>query len=189
MVSTLKRGCGCQAYEKVFTFNRWKAQGFSVKRGEKSISLPLVRNVESEDEETGEVKTHKLLASSHVFCRCQVEEAKGYEPGTVFRFKGKSIAARANENIGLECGCKAYVDVLTAGRWRALGYYIRPGESACHRAGKQGNTPIFCRCQVQLSGFEPDYVSTVPAYDPFEPDEIPFEGGVPEPDPVPDRAA
>jgi len=80
LVALQRKGCGCSAYEDVFTFNRWKAQGMSVKRGQKSITLPLVRNVEVEDQETGEETTRRLLTSSHVFCRCQVEKSREYSP-------------------------------------------------------------------------------------------------------------
>jgi hypothetical protein len=69
-------------------------------------------------------------------------------PAEALRFKGVSQRRRDHYPLDLPCHCQAYVDVLTAGRWRALGYYIRPGESACFRAGKRANTPVFCRCQV-----------------------------------------
>lgn len=66
--------CGCQPYRDVFTFWRWKAQGFSVRKGEKSIHIPVVINTpESEDADTGEIKHGaRLLWTGHVFCRCQV---------------------------------------------------------------------------------------------------------------------
>lgn len=31
--------CGCEPYSDVFTFRRWKAQGFHVRKGEKSFRL------------------------------------------------------------------------------------------------------------------------------------------------------
>lgn len=31
--------CGCEPYSDVFTFNRWKAQGFHVRKGEKATKL------------------------------------------------------------------------------------------------------------------------------------------------------
>jgi len=65
--------CGCQAYRDVFTYNRWKAQGFQVQRGEKAVRLPLVREVSREDPNTGEVTTRRILGRSAVFCRCQVK--------------------------------------------------------------------------------------------------------------------
>ena len=41
---TLKEllACGCEPYRDVFTYRRWKAQGFRVERGEKAIRLPLI---------------------------------------------------------------------------------------------------------------------------------------------------
>ena len=35
--------CGCEPYQDVFTYRRWKAQGFQVSRGQKAIKLPQVR--------------------------------------------------------------------------------------------------------------------------------------------------
>jgi len=34
--------CGCVPYQDVFTYNRWKAQGFIVKRGEHGIKIPVI---------------------------------------------------------------------------------------------------------------------------------------------------
>ena len=146
-VALQRTGCGCNAYEDVFTFNRWKAQGMSVKRGERSIVLPMVRTIETEDAETGEERSRRLLTSSHVFCRCQVETSREYNPADVFRFKGRS-AVKRESTPKLPCGCKPYVDVLTIGRWHALGEYVRAGEKADNRAGKNLRTPVFCRCQL-----------------------------------------
>jgi len=73
---TLK--CGCKPYEDVFTYNRWKAQGMQVQRGEHSINLALIKVVENECED-GSIERRKLFAHSHVFCRCQVKPI-GYKP-------------------------------------------------------------------------------------------------------------
>ena len=63
---------------------------------------------------------------------------------------GKAYATLLNTAITYECGCRQYADVLTIGRWRALGYYIRRGEHADYdkRAGRQKTIPLFCRCQI-----------------------------------------
>lgn len=61
--------CGCKAYVDVFTYNRWQAQGFQVKRGEKALKLAIIREVVDETDE--EVK--KVWGRSHVFCRHQVK--------------------------------------------------------------------------------------------------------------------
>ena len=70
----IQRGCGCEPYRDVFTYNRWKAQGFQVQKGEKSIRLPHVRIVTVKDQQTGEEVQRRSLRSSAVFCRCQVQE-------------------------------------------------------------------------------------------------------------------
>jgi hypothetical protein len=64
--------CGCKAYETIFTYNRWKAQGYQVKRGQKAVHLPMVKDVEREAE-NGETKTRRIFTSSSVFCKHQVE--------------------------------------------------------------------------------------------------------------------
>mgnify|MGYP001617845764 CR=1 FL=1 len=87
-------------------------------------------------------------------------------PGGVFHFRGKSTWKREAYNMGNECPCTPYVDILTAGRWRALGCSIKAGESAMHRAGRLGNTPLFCRCQVE------DHMAPAQPWTPGE--EIPF---------------
>ena len=72
-------------------------------------------------------------------------------PEQALHFK-KAAWKRAEMNLGLPCQCQAYVDVLTAGRWRALGCHIRRGEAAALHVGRAGNTPVFCRCQVVAFG-------------------------------------
>ena len=85
-----------------------------------------------------------------------------YTPETVLKFRGRSEARRSNADSGLECACRPYVDILTAGRWRALGAHVKAGEHAVTRVGKFGNTPIFCRCQVaRFDGSDPDPRATL----------------------------
>lgn len=67
--------CGCEPYRDVFTYRRWQAQGFQVQRGEKAVKIPVVKNIEREDKDTGEITQHKLLGSGAVFCRHQVKAA------------------------------------------------------------------------------------------------------------------
>ena len=67
--------CGCKAYETIFTYNRWKAQGYQVIRGQKAVHLPMVKEVER-DAENGETKTKRIFTSSSVFCKHQVEPIK-----------------------------------------------------------------------------------------------------------------
>ena len=64
---TLK--CGCQPYQDVFTYNRWKAQGMQVQRGAKAIKLAMIKQIEQDEE------IKKIFTSSNVFCRCQVKSS------------------------------------------------------------------------------------------------------------------
>ncbi len=66
-------GCNYQPYQDVFTYRRWKAQGFQVQRGEKSIRLPLIYARTEKDPETGEERTTRRRGRSAVFCRHQVQ--------------------------------------------------------------------------------------------------------------------
>jgi len=70
----MARPCGCEPYADVFTFRRWIAQGFVVRRGEKAIKIPVV--VEREADEEG-AEPVRLLRTSAVFCRCQLAELGG----------------------------------------------------------------------------------------------------------------
>ncbi len=64
--------CGCEPYVDVFTYRRWKAQGFQVKKGETAIKLPLIFQRTETDAATGEQVTTRRVGRSAVFCRCQV---------------------------------------------------------------------------------------------------------------------
>jgi hypothetical protein len=65
--------CECEPYADVFTFNRWKAQGWSVRKGEKAQRVTgYVPKVER-DATTGDEITHLIPRTNCVFCRCQVE--------------------------------------------------------------------------------------------------------------------
>jgi len=69
--------CNCQPYRDVFTFKRWLAQGYAVKKGEKALRLPLVKDVEEAGDDGETVKVRRVLGMSFVFCRCQVAAVKG----------------------------------------------------------------------------------------------------------------
>ncbi len=71
---TVKRSlpCGCEPYVDVFTYRRWKAQGFQVQRRQKAIKLPLIYKRSETDPKTGEQTETRRIGSSAVFCRCQV---------------------------------------------------------------------------------------------------------------------
>lgn len=65
--------CACEPYADVFTYGRWRALGHQVRRGEHGIRLPVIVETEDKNDE-GEVVARKLLHSSAVFCRCQVDQ-------------------------------------------------------------------------------------------------------------------
>ena len=67
--------CGCKAYEEIFTYNRWRAQGYQVRRGEKAVRLPVVRTRTFKDEETERERTVRVPGRSAVFCFHQVQRA------------------------------------------------------------------------------------------------------------------
>lgn len=64
--------CGCKAYESVFTYPRWRAQGKQVQKGEKAYQIltyiPIV--VTNEKGEREVVATRPKTSS--VFCQHQV---------------------------------------------------------------------------------------------------------------------
>ncbi len=64
--------CDCEPYQDVFTYRRWKAQGFQVQKGERAIRLPLIYKRTERDPRTGEEKTTRRRGRSALFCRCQV---------------------------------------------------------------------------------------------------------------------
>jgi len=66
--------CGCKPYQDVFTFNRWKAQGYCVKKGEHGIKIPVIGSNTKHDENTGQDVTKKYTTTLAVFCRCQVKK-------------------------------------------------------------------------------------------------------------------
>ncbi len=68
--------CGCEPYVDVFTYRRWKAQGFQVQRGEKAVRLPLIYSRTETDPETGKEHTIQRKGRAAVFCRCQVRSSR-----------------------------------------------------------------------------------------------------------------
>lgn len=71
--AAVKRGCTCQPYEDWFTYDRWGALGFQVRKGEHGERLACFAPITSKDE-NGEIQVvGKRPWSSAVFCRCQVD--------------------------------------------------------------------------------------------------------------------
>lgn len=67
------RTCTCEAYKDIFTYNRWKAQGMQVQKGEKATTITTYSPITKEDKITGEKITFRKPRKSFVFCRCQVK--------------------------------------------------------------------------------------------------------------------
>jgi hypothetical protein len=65
------RKCDCEPYRDFFTYGRWRAQGYQVRKGQHGIKLAVVINVPVEDD--GKQTTRSLRRTSSVFCRHQVD--------------------------------------------------------------------------------------------------------------------
>ena len=65
--------CGCKPYEDVFTYNRWRAQGWQVKKGEHGIKLGVMKTIERENE-AHETERFRVRGHAAVFCRHQVKQ-------------------------------------------------------------------------------------------------------------------
>ena len=74
--------CTCKAYEDIFTYNRWQALGFQVRKGEKATKIKTWKRIKKTDDKTGKDKSFSIPRTSNVFCRCQVDEI-GAEPAPV----------------------------------------------------------------------------------------------------------
>lgn len=62
----------CTAYADIFTYARWRDQGYHVRRGEHGAKLSIIIDTEKEDD-SGNVKAEKRFWYTTVFCRCQVD--------------------------------------------------------------------------------------------------------------------
>ena len=113
----------------------------------------------------------EALRTENARLKAQQPSQGYYQIHGALTFKGKSEIKRATRPP-LPCGCRMYLDVLTAGRWRALGRMIAKGESACLHAGRLGQTPIFCRCQ--LAAIDLEALGIVSMTDLEDISEIPF---------------
>ena len=62
----------CEAYSDIFTYRRWRAQGYRVRKGEKGTAVTTWITTEARrgDEETKRVRRPKRAV---LFCRHQVE--------------------------------------------------------------------------------------------------------------------
>ena len=64
--------CDCVPYQDTYTFGRWIAQGYAVRKGEHGHHISVKHETEKRDKETGEVTTGERWGTAVVFCRCQV---------------------------------------------------------------------------------------------------------------------
>jgi antirestriction protein ArdC len=62
----------CEAYQDIFTYNRWLALGYQVRKGEHGAKLPVIISTEKEDAE-GQITVNRRPWMTTVFCKCQVE--------------------------------------------------------------------------------------------------------------------
>jgi antirestriction protein ArdC len=72
--------CGCEPYKEVFTFKRWKAQGYYVRKGEKAHKIIVVVKSEKENKK-GEKEEKSFPKKTSVFCKCQVEKMEEKKGG------------------------------------------------------------------------------------------------------------
>lgn len=69
-------GGACEAYRDIFTFRRWHAQGYAVRKGEKGTTVTTWVPVrEPSENENGTVRRRPKRAV--LFCRHQVERING----------------------------------------------------------------------------------------------------------------
>jgi len=68
-----EKGCTCQAYEDWFTYDRWQALGYQVRKGEKSTKLTSYPKIKVKDKKTNEEKLVSKRRTNCLFCRCQVK--------------------------------------------------------------------------------------------------------------------
>ena len=65
--------CECEPYEDVFTFRRWQAQGFHVRKGEHGVKFLSFVPVDGRQSADGtEHEPYLMPRTLVVFCRCQV---------------------------------------------------------------------------------------------------------------------
>lgn len=78
MATARSRGCTCEPYTDWFTFRRWLAQGYHVKKGEHGVKLGIIISEEQTKTVDGEETKmqHNRPWMTTVFCKHQVEKNK-----------------------------------------------------------------------------------------------------------------
>jgi len=74
------RGCECEAYRDWYTYRRWQAQGYQVRRGEHGVKLLTYAEVKVKadgDDGATTTTTRRRPVATTVFCRCQVDRIGG----------------------------------------------------------------------------------------------------------------
>ena len=66
----------CRAYQDIFTFARWRAQGFCVSKGQKGTPITTFVSIKKTDDQGQEVEVGKRMKTAVVFCRHQVQPAE-----------------------------------------------------------------------------------------------------------------
>ncbi|MGH2693314.1 MAG: ArdC family protein [Actinomycetota bacterium] len=61
----------CKAYEDIFTFRRWRAQGYAVRKGEKGTAVTTWVTTKGRRDEEPKTRPKRAV----LFCRHQVERA------------------------------------------------------------------------------------------------------------------
>jgi len=97
--------CDCEPYRDVFTYQRWQAQGFQVRKGEHGVRITTwieaSEKREPEAEPEAERKVYRLPRAVVVFCRCQVD-AKGGRAYSNSDIPGGQHIEHFNAETGLE---------------------------------------------------------------------------------------
>ncbi len=67
----------CRAYSDIFTFRRWLAQGYAVKKEEQGTRVTTWIAVPERDDDEGRVARRTRPKTAVLFCRHQVEPRAG----------------------------------------------------------------------------------------------------------------
>ena len=73
-MAAAERGCSCKAYSDWFTYNRWAAQGYQVRKGEHGIRLTTLIQTYKRNDDGDRVPSGSRPKGVSVFCRCQVDK-------------------------------------------------------------------------------------------------------------------
>ena len=60
--------CGCEAYKSAFTYNRWKAIGWQVQKGQKGTKINIIKIIKEDGQ-----PDRQVFRTSTIFCKHQVE--------------------------------------------------------------------------------------------------------------------